>query len=106
MNKKLVIASTCGVVLFFVAYLLASYFNYASELYIGGMLVCGIISIVAGISKKHLLWNILISLCMFALIMWGIISGMTSFTTLGLLLFIGLVMINLFLKKVLHRREK
>lgn len=105
MKRKLICGSAIGTVLFFIAYAIASYFNYASEIYVIGMLLCGIVSIIACISKKYMVWNILISLCLFALALWGFISGMKSIYKLGLILFVGLVIVNMVLSIVWFGRK-
>ncbi len=105
MKRKLICGSAIGTVLFFIAYAIASYFNYAGEVYVIGMLLCGIVSIIAGISKKHMVWNILISLCLFSLALWGFISGTRSVYKLGLILFVGLIIINMVLSIVWSGRQ-
>lgn len=105
MKRKLICGSAIGTVLFFIAYVIASYFNYASEVYVIGMLLCGIVSIIAGISKKYMVWNILISLCLFSLALWGFISGTRFVYKLGLILFVGLVIINVVLSIVWSGRQ-
>ena len=105
MKRKLICGSAVGMALFFIAYVIASYYKYASEVYVIGMLLCGIVCIIAGISKKHMVWNILISLCLFALALWGFISGMKSIYKLGLILFVGLVIVNMVLSIVWFGRK-
>ena len=83
MKRKVFYGSIIGFVLFLIAFLLTTYFEYGRELYIIGAVACGIICLVTGVCKENLVLTTVVSLGAYFVFLFGFLTEVFLFRLIG-----------------------
>lgn len=101
MKRKIFYGSLVGLALFLIAYLIATRYNYASEVYVIGMIVCAVICLVTGICKENIVLNLVVFLSALSIFLVGFLTGALLWCFISVLL----VVIFMFYSKIKRNKR-